>query len=173
MDIIRKYLSGRDIEAYSQYVQKEGRIAPATPPFFILADIDGFTGFCDNNRSERIISLLESFFGLAANRIHLYHGEVLKFIGDAVFAAVPDKETAVVASNNLLRQYRLNIQTKFGTDLIVLVSQPDHVFKGFVGSVPYVDYSYWSSGINRMFNSQKGLRPGRVYIISKDGVAPV
>lgn len=170
MDVIRKFLSENDIEAYSRYVQNDGKIAAAVPPFFLLADIDGFTRFCDNNDKDQVILLLQSFFGHMANRIHLYRGEVLKFIGDAVFAAFPDETTAVEASKNLLSQYRFNIQTKFGTDLVVLVSKPEHVFKGFVGSGPYVDYSYWSAGINLMFNSQKELTPGHVYMVRKSGV---
>ena len=174
---IRELLGEGDPEAYFQYVTQTEAIRSVPSPYFILADIDGFTGFCEKNRDDpdAVVQLLTSFFGLAGAQIHLYKGQVLKYIGDAVFAMAQDEQSARMITRNLLARYKDHIKenARFGTGLVVMVTKPDVVLMGFIGGGgAYLDYSYWGDQVNKMFHLSKQdnmVNPDLVNFVNPDG----
>ena len=176
---VRELLAGGDPDAYFRFVRETERIRGIVSPYFILADIDGFSDFCEQNKENQdlVIQLLMGFFGLAGSQIHLYKGEVLKFIGDAVFATAPTEESAKKITKTLGTLYDAQItqDSKFGTGLVVMVTKPERALKGFIGGgSAYIDYSYWGAEVNRMFHESKQndrVKPGIVYFVGADGTA--
>jgi class 3 adenylate cyclase len=175
---IRELMADDDPDSYFRYVSETERIRSVESPYFILADIDGFSDFCERNREnpDSVVGLLRGFFGLAGSQIHLYGGEVLKFIGDAVFAMAPSEESAWTITRNLSTLYDAQIAQNavFGTSLVTVVSKPDQILKGFIGAGgAYVDYSYWGAQVNRMFHASKQdeIMPGVVYFVDQEGTA--
>lgn len=133
----------------------------------MLVDIDGFTDFCKSNKGspERIIGLLEGFFGVIGSRVGFGGGEVLKFIGDAVFAFAPTEAKAKELTSLFLSLYNSQIKPKFGTDIAIVVTKPERVLRGFVGGPAHMDYSYWGPEVNHLFKSAKQVAPGGVYFV--------
>jgi class 3 adenylate cyclase len=55
----------------------------------LVADLRGFTALSDSNPPSQIISALDAWFDRIAGAVHVFGGEVLKFIGDGVLAIFP------------------------------------------------------------------------------------
>lgn len=54
-----------------------------------LCDLRGFTTLSEELSRESMIDLLNSYFGVMCQVIEQHHGEVLKFVGDALLAIFP------------------------------------------------------------------------------------
>lgn len=69
-----------------------GRRAEVT---ILMADLRGFTGLTDIHDPERIVSLLNRFFGVMSEIIQAYDGMIDEFLGDAmlVIFGVPERRT--------------------------------------------------------------------------------
>jgi adenylate cyclase len=55
----------------------------------LFADLRGFTALSDSNPPAVVISALNAWFDRIAGAVHVFGGEVLKFIGDGVLAIFP------------------------------------------------------------------------------------
>jgi adenylate cyclase len=66
----------------------EGQLAPQLREASVLfADIEGFTGISEHLPPDRLIELLNSFFGAATTVIDEESGVVVNYLGDALIAA--------------------------------------------------------------------------------------
>jgi adenylate cyclase len=55
----------------------------------LFADLRGFTVLSDNNPPALVIAALDAWFDRIAGSVHVFGGEVLKFIGDGILAIFP------------------------------------------------------------------------------------
>jgi adenylate cyclase len=55
----------------------------------LFADLRGFTALSDNNPPATVIAALDAWFDRIAGSVHVFGGEVLKFIGDGILAIFP------------------------------------------------------------------------------------
>ena len=55
----------------------------------LFADLRGFTVLSDNNPPPLVIAALDAWFDRIAGSVHVFGGEVLKFIGDGILAIFP------------------------------------------------------------------------------------
>ena len=60
----------------------------------LFADLRGFTVLSDNNPPALVIAALDAWFDRIAGSVHVFGGEVLKFIGDGILAIFPVTEGA-------------------------------------------------------------------------------
>jgi adenylate cyclase len=60
----------------------------------LFADLRGFTMLSDNNPPALVIAALDAWFDRIAGSVHVFGGEVLKFIGDGILAIFPVTEGA-------------------------------------------------------------------------------
>jgi adenylate cyclase len=51
-----------------------------------FCDLRGFTRFVDQSGSQAVLDRLNRYFDLVGTAIQRHHGEILKFVGDAVLA---------------------------------------------------------------------------------------
>lgn len=68
----------------------------------MFADIAGFTSFSEKHTPSQVVDLLNAFFTCAETTITECHGDIDKFIGDAVLAVFVDANDAVAAGRRLL-----------------------------------------------------------------------
>ncbi len=54
-----------------------------------FCDLRGFTRFVDQSPSQAVLDRLNRYFDLVGTAIQCHHGEILKFIGDAILAVFP------------------------------------------------------------------------------------
>jgi class 3 adenylate cyclase len=55
----------------------------------LFADLRGFTALSDDNPPAVVIAALDAWFDRIAGSVHVFGGEVLKFIGDGILAIFP------------------------------------------------------------------------------------
>jgi adenylate cyclase len=55
----------------------------------LYADLRGFTALSENNPPAVVIAALDAWFDRIAGAVHVFGGEVLKFIGDGILAIFP------------------------------------------------------------------------------------
>jgi len=60
----------------------------------LFADLRGFTVLSDNNPPALVIAALDAWFDRIAGSVHVFGGEVLKFIGDGILAIFPVTDSA-------------------------------------------------------------------------------
>ncbi|MDQ7790666.1 MAG: adenylate/guanylate cyclase domain-containing protein [Clostridia bacterium] len=68
----------------------------------VFIDIVGFTSFAENSAPEEVVKMLNDFFWICETVINKFHGDIDKFIGDAVLAVFVDANDAVAASEKVL-----------------------------------------------------------------------
>lgn len=54
-----------------------------------FSDLRNFTGISEAHSTEKVVALLNSYFGIVGDAVERNGGEILKFIGDAVLAIFP------------------------------------------------------------------------------------
>jgi hypothetical protein len=64
-----------------------------------LCDLRGFTSLSEALPREALIDMLNSYFGPICDAVAEHHGEILKFIGDAMLAIFPVDTDAMVTLN--------------------------------------------------------------------------
>jgi hypothetical protein len=149
------------------------------PPYFLVIDIHGFSGLCQKfaTRSgkkgmRKVALFLRAFFMDMAEVVHSYGGTCVKFIGDAILATHEEKEHLIKMGIALLKRYHGNFRTTYDTtNAVVVITRPRECLKGFVMGNQYVDYSFWSPGLNYLFGQTKVLPEGQVYFIEENGGA--
>jgi adenylate cyclase len=69
----------------------------------LFADLRGFTAMSETTEPAEMIAALDAWFDRLAGAVHAFGGEVLKFIGDGVFAIFPVTGTRAEACEAALR----------------------------------------------------------------------
>ncbi|MBE7497722.1 MAG: protein kinase [Verrucomicrobiaceae bacterium] len=153
-EAFQKYLSPPMLER----ITNEGfPLAPGgdkTMAAMMFTDIESFTDICQRVRDpQRIVIALNSYFERTTTHIFDHQGVVIKFIGDAIFAAwgVPFANDnaallAVRAAWNLHENARLSIG---GEDLRTRVGlHYGEVVAGNIGSSKHIDYTLIGDAVN-------------------------
>jgi adenylate cyclase len=116
-----------------------------------FADLRGFTQLSQESGSDRLLALLNDYFGLLTDAIETNGGEVLKFIGDALLAifahegnlddAVDRAETAALAA--IAGHGDASAEFSFGIGL-----HPGTVFYGNIGGGTRLDFTVIGGAVN-------------------------
>ena len=133
----------------------------------MFTDIENFTDICQRVRDpSHIVEHLNGYFQRTTDRIFEHDGMVIKFIGDAIFAAwavpIADEQSAVKsvrAAWKLHENAGLNIggeplRTRVGIHF-------GEVVAGNIGSTKHIDYTLMGDGVNlasRIEGLNKALR---------------
>ncbi len=120
----------------------------------MFTDIESFTDMCQRVRQpERIVDILNGYFENTTGHIFDHDGVIIKFIGDAIFAAwgapLPDPDAsgkAVRAAWKLFENDKLvvegeNLKTRIGLHW-------GEVVAGNIGSSRHVDYTLIGDAVN-------------------------
>ncbi|MFH1958361.1 MAG: adenylate/guanylate cyclase domain-containing protein [bacterium] len=102
-NLIRKYVSSatfKDVmERLKSDVKSDARIRDLT---VLYLDVAGFTGFSEKNPPLKAARMLNEVFGICGVITKECHGDIDKFIGDALMAVFVDANDAVCAGVKIL-----------------------------------------------------------------------
>lgn len=105
--LARQYLSEATLDSISRVIRREESEKPVRRDVTVLfADVCGFTTFSEHEPAASVIHLLNTFFAICEQRIKECHGDIDKFIGDAVLAVFVDANDAVIAAQRILQTLR-------------------------------------------------------------------
>lgn len=170
---IVKCVKSNNYADWNHFVDREPR--NITPPYFLVIDIHGFSGYCQacagkNRRTgmRQVAAFLRAFFKSMAQEVHVKGGTCVKFIGDAILATHERKEPLIKIGLALLKQYHGDFSRSYpDTNVVVVITRPRECLRGFVMGNDYVDFSFWSPGLNYLFSTTKLLPEGKVYFVSR------
>jgi adenylate cyclase len=120
----------------------------------MFTDLEGFTDMCDRVRDPaRIVEILNDYFQRTTGSIFDHDGVIIKFLGDAIFAAwgVP-LEAEDAPSKAARASWRLFESDKFFVEGVELRTRIglhyDEVVAGNVGSSKHMDYTLIGDAVN-------------------------
>jgi adenylate cyclase len=153
-EAFEKYLSPQMLEKLTEegYRMKFG--GEKVPCAMMFTDLESFTNMCEKvGDPEKIVEALSDYFERTTEHIFDHEGVVIKFIGDAIFAAwgapIPDAAApvkAVRAAWHLSQDDRIvvdgvSLKTRIGVHF-------GEVVAGNIGSRKRVDYTMIGDAVN-------------------------
>ncbi|MBL9132590.1 MAG: protein kinase [Verrucomicrobiaceae bacterium] len=153
-EAFQKYLSPPMLERITNEGFPLSPGGDTTQAAMMFTDIESFTDICQRVRDpQRIVIALNSYFERTTTHIFNHDGVVIKFIGDAIFAAwgVPFANDnapllSVRAAWNLFENAKLSIG---GEDLRTRVGLHfGEVVAGNIGSSKHIDYTLIGDAVN-------------------------
>ena len=112
-DLVKKYISTATLEEIKSQLTAEGPPTTHLKDFTILyLDIAGFTAFSERRPPGEVVSMLNEIFGICEVISKEFHGDIDKFIGDAVMAVFIDANDAVAAADAILKALKVNNQLR-------------------------------------------------------------
>ena len=153
-DAFEKYLSPQMLDRLTEdgFHMKFG--GEKVPCAMMFTDLESFTNMCEKvGDPERIVEALSDYFERTTGHIFDHEGVVIKFIGDAIFAAwgapIPDAAAPIKAAraawhlsqNDQLVVEGVNLKTRIGVHF-------GEVVAGNIGSRRRVDYTMIGDAVN-------------------------
>jgi PAS domain S-box-containing protein len=101
--LIKKYVSTATMDEVMDHLQggTEGK-ARVRELTVLYLDVVGFTSFSERNPPATVATMLNELFGVCEVITREYHGDIDKFIGDAIMAVFIDANDAVAAGTKVL-----------------------------------------------------------------------
>ncbi len=144
----------------------------------MFTDIESFTDMCQRVRDpQRIVELLNDYFHRTTGHIFDHDGVIIKFIGDAIFAAwgvpIPDPQSP---SNAVRAAWKLFLSAKLvvdGNELRTRIGlHYGEVVAGNVGSDHHVDYTLIGDAVNLSARLESLNKLFDTHILLSDSIQP-
>jgi PAS domain S-box-containing protein len=167
--IIKKYVSTKTFEEVMEQVHSGSESRARMRDLTILyLDIVGFTTFSEQNPPEKVAEMLNNVFGICEVITKECHGDIDKFIGDAMMAVFIDANDAVYAANRILDALiRLNTIRRQDGDEPVLVRigiNSGDVIQGDIGTIERKDLTVIGDVVNTASRIQSFANPGSIVL---------
>jgi PAS domain S-box-containing protein len=168
-ELIKKYVS---ISTYKEVESqaKNGKHLPAElcELTIIYVDVVGFSSFSLRNELSEIAGMLNDIFGLCEGITKKYHGDIDKFIGDAIMATFIDANDAVHAAEIILKELSLlnverDLSGKEKINLHIGINS-GIVIRAEIGTSERKDLTVLGDTVNIASHIQQLAHPGSIFI---------
>jgi PAS domain S-box-containing protein len=139
----------------------------------LYCDLRGFTAFSERVEAEQLMTVLNTYLGIAADRILAEQGTLDKFMGDAamaIFSAPLDQPDhalravrAALAVRETVEVYHRGIDAGRQIDFGIGVNTGDAVI-GNVGTSQQLTYTAIGDTVNYAWRLQENAAPGQILI---------
>ena len=168
-ELLKKYVSSttyKEIEKQAKFGQS--RPAQHCDMTILYVDVVGFTSFAHRNKLSEIAELLNAVFGLCEGITKNHHGDIDKFIGDAIMATFVDANDAVLAAELILKEVTLfnKERESSGKDKISLHIgiNSGNVIRAEIGTSERKDLTVLGDPVNIAAHIQKFSFPDTIFI---------
>lgn len=167
--VIKKYVSTATMDEVMDHVQGgAGGKANVRELSVLYLDVVGFTAFSERNAPEAVATMLNELFGVCEVITRECHGDIDKFIGDAIMAVFIDANDAVAAGRKvLLAVTRLN-ETRRARGLetvqIRIGINSGSVIQGEIGTSSRKDVTVIGDVVNTASRIESATEPMRMGI---------
>ncbi len=169
-NFIKKYVSTTTFETVMERIQLDDmQTSSMTRDITILSlDIVDFTTFSEKSSPKDVVKMLNEMFGICGVITEECHGDIDKFIGDAIMAVFVDANDAVLASEKILTALTdLNtIRTNKGRQEVNvrLGINSGKVIQGDIGTVERKDLTVIGDAVNIAARIQTVTAPNSISI---------
>jgi PAS domain S-box-containing protein len=168
-DLIKKYVSSTTYENVIREARsgKTGMVKMCELTV-LYVDVVGFCSFAGRNDLPEVAAMLNDVFGLCEIITKKYHGDIDKFIGDAVMATFIDANDAVKAAENILSELKV-----FNMQRIKEKKEPVHLHIGInsgnviraeIGTSERKDLTVLGNTVNLAARIQEISEPDKIFI---------
>jgi len=168
-NLIKKYVSTTTYEnvVHQAMLGKKG-LVQLCDLTILYVDVVGFSLFANRNPLPDIAEMLNDVFGLCELITKKYHGDIDKFIGDAIMATFVDANDAVKAAEDILNELAVfnKLRKKDKKELIKLHIgiNSGKVIQAEIGTSERKDLTVLGESVNIAARIQEMSKPGKIYI---------
>ena len=145
-------------------------------------DLQGFTKLAETTPGDRMIAMLNDYFGAVVGAVEAYGGDVLKFMGDgllAIFKFADDDSAgcsrAIAAADELLGTMATINERRVAEDLVLtnfsLALHLGDLMYGNIGAEDRLDFTVIGPAVNMAARIQAMCRPLEQDLIMSSAVA--
>jgi adenylate cyclase len=159
-----KFVSASTMEMIQRRPEPGARAGERKVITVFFADIRGFTGFAEQRRPEDAVAVLNRYLSLQADLVKRFHGDVDKFMGDAVFAHFTGADMALEAIRcgvEIQRAINAVSRDEAGLSVGVGIATGD-VLVGSIGSDDRLDYTAIGPAVNLASRLCASAEPGQI-----------
>lgn len=159
-----KFVSASTIEMIQKRPEPGVRAGERKVITVLFADVRGFTSFSEQRPPEEAVAVLNRYLSLQADLVKRFHGDVDKFMGDAVFAHFTGPDMALDAIRCALeiqRDVASAAPDDTGLSVGVGIATGD-VLVGSIGSDDWLDYTAIGPAVNLAFRLCSAAEPGQI-----------
>lgn len=150
---MQKFVSQSTLEMIRKHETRATHAGDRAVITVLFADIRGFTAFAEHRPPEAVVHMLNRYLRLQADLVQRFHGDVDKFMGDAVFAHFTGPDMALDAIRCALEiQKAIDDASRTDADVAALavgigIATGD-VIVGSIGSDDRRDYTAIGPAVN-------------------------
>ncbi len=166
---IKRYVSTQTFEEVMEQVHSgsegQARIRDLT---ILYLDVVGFSAYSEENPPEKIADMLNNIFGICEVITRESHGDIDKFIGDAMMATFVDANDAILAAVHILEALaKLNQMRQNNQEEPVHVRigiNSGNVIQGDIGTIERKDRTVIGDTVNTASRIQSLAAPDSIII---------
>ena len=164
-----KFVSASTMEMIQRRPEPGARAGERKVITVLFADIRGFTAFAERRAPEDAVAVLNRYLSLQADLVKRFHGDVDKFMGDAVFAHFTGPDMPLDAIRcGLEIQRALNGLSGDEAGLSVGVGiATGEVLVGSIGSDDRLDYTAIGPAVNLASRLCATAEPGQILLCAE------
>ncbi len=167
--VIQRYVSTATMEEVMDHVHGDAEGKARVRELSVLyLDVVGFTAFSERNSPEVVATMLNELFGVCEVITRECHGDIDKFIGDAIMAVFIDANDAVAAGRKVLAALaRLNetrAERGLETVRIRIGINSGSVIQGEIGTSSRRDVTVIGDVVNTAARIESATEPMRMGI---------
>ena len=165
--LIRKYVSTTTYDDVVDQARTDSQSSSRLRDVTILClDMVGFTAFAESRSPEVVVDMLNEVFGTCDAITRRFHGDIDKFIGDALVAVFADANDAVDAAESL-QQTMAELNASRGQrgepEVLLRVGlNSGTVIQGEIGTSERKDLTVIGDVVNTASRIEKACDPGTV-----------
>jgi len=168
-NLIKKYVSSATFKGVMKQVRSDKKIISRRRDLTILyLDIVGFTPFAEKHSHDQVVNLLNDVFGICEVITKECHGDIDKFVGDAIMAVFVDANDAIDAAAKILGAFsRMNAAKtkKKGEAVSVRIGiNSGNVIQGDIGTTERKDLTVIGDVVNTASRIQSVADPNSIFI---------
>ena len=166
--LVKKYVSDATMTAIASQLAGPSGDASIRDLTVMYLDVVGFTSFSERHSSEQTIKMLNDVFGICEVLTRRFHGDIDKFIGDAVMATFIDANDAAEASRFILDALTVMNEDRAARGLepvrVRIGLNSGNVIQGSVGTIDRKDVTVIGDVVNTAARIQALAEPDSVYV---------
>jgi class 3 adenylate cyclase/DNA-binding response OmpR family regulator len=168
--LLRNYLSKSTWEEAVEQIDKgEDLLLEREKEYTVLfSDICGFTTLSERFNAQEIVELLNAHFSFFASIVHVFNGDVDKFIGDCIMAKFENPRDAIMASfavqEKMLSGQHAGVQMGIEHFQVRIGLNTGTVVEGSIGSKERKDHTIIGDTVNTASRMESSCPKGSILI---------